>query len=93
MQHCVLEHSRSARKPCWNTVGVRTKKSAGGNRNAIAMQFKCAHNVLLLGYFPREAVPEYTRDAHREKSLEIIEMHARKCLNIVGMHARSAGIQ
>mgnify|MGYP004346980383 FL=1 len=57
------------------------------------MQFKCAHNVLLLGSFPREAVPEYTRDAHREKSLEIIEMHARKCLNIVGMHARSAGIQ
>ena len=42
---------------------------------------------------PREAVPEYSRNAHREKSLEIIEMHARKCLNIVGMHARSAGIQ
>ena len=42
---------------------------------------------------PREAVPEYIRNAHREKSLEIIEMHARQCLNIVGMHARSAGIQ
>ena len=42
---------------------------------------------------PREAVPEYSRKAHAEKSLEIMEMHARKCLNIVGMHARSAGIQ
>ena len=42
---------------------------------------------------PREAVPEYSRNAHREKSLEIIEMHARKCLNIVELHAHSAGIK
>ena len=42
---------------------------------------------------PREAVLEYSRDAHRGKCLETIEMRARKCLNIVELHAHSAGIQ
>ena len=29
----VLEHSRDARTQCWNTVGIRTKKSAGSGRS------------------------------------------------------------
>ena len=34
----------------------------GNNRNAI----KCTHNVLPWSPFPREAVPEYSRNAHEQ---------------------------
>ena len=56
-------------------------------------QEKCTHNVLLLDSFPRGAVPEYGRNAHKGKCWERIGMYARKCLNIVQMHAGSAGIR
>ena len=29
VQHYVLEHSRNARRQCWNTVEMRTDESAG----------------------------------------------------------------
>ena len=38
----------------------------------------CKHNVLILGTFPREAVLEYGRNAHREKCWELKEMHTEK---------------
>ena len=62
-------------------------------RAVTELQQQCTHNVLILGYFPREAVLEYSKDAHRGKCLEIVEMNARKCLNIVEVHACNAGIQ
>ena len=49
--------------------------------------------VLVSCPFQREAVLEYSRDAHRRKCWSIIEMHAEKCLSIIEMHASSAGIQ
>ena len=48
----MLEHSRNAHgRKCWEII---------------EMQWKCTHNVLILGTFPREAVLEHSRNAHKD---------------------------
>ncbi len=86
----MLEHSRSARKQCWSTAGMRTGE-----------MLEYTQKLLEYSRGVRRQVLEYSRDVHIDKYWNIVEVRANctsnrnallkhyKLLNIMEIHTNN----